>query len=242
MPGINGFRLCQRLRAHPGLQLTPVIFVTRRGDVEQRVRGLQVGGNDYLAKPFEPDELVARVQSHLVRLAELRELALRDGLTRCYNNRYFKRRLEQELSRAGRHQNTFSVAMIDIDHFKRINDAYGHPAGDAVLVRLASTLVAAVRSHDVVTRYGGEEFGVILIEAAGADAELVSNRLRERVQLQRFELPALAGERPLTVNCTLSIGIASYRKGDTSASLVQRADTALYEAKNAGRNRVWLSP
>jgi diguanylate cyclase (GGDEF)-like protein len=237
MPGMDGFRLCQRLRAHPGLQITPVIFVTRKGDVEQRVRGLSVGGNDYVAKPFEPQELVARVRSHLQRLAELRELALRDGLTRCYNNKYFKRRLEQELSRAGRHHNTLTVAMIDIDHFKRINDSYGHPAGDAVLARLASILNASVRSHDVVARYGGEEFGIILIEAAAVEAGVVANRLRERIQLHRFEVPAVNGD-PLTVSCTVSIGLASFQKGDTAASVLQRADTALYEAKNAGRNRV----
>jgi diguanylate cyclase (GGDEF)-like protein len=241
MPGMDGFRLCQRLRAHSGLQLTPVIFVTRKGNVEQRVRGLQVGGNDYLAKPFDAEELVARVRSHLQRLSGLRELALRDGLTGCYNNQYFKRRLEQELSRADRHHGTVAVAMIDIDHFKRINDGYGHPAGDAVLAQLASILIAAVRSHDVVARYGGEEFGIILVEAGPGEAELVSNRLRERVQLRRFEVPASHGEQPRTASCTLSLGIASFRKGDTAASLLQRADTALYAAKRAGRNRVWVA-
>src|SRR3954464_5973099 len=241
MPGMDGFRLCQRLRAHSGLQLTPVIFVTRKGNVEQRVRGLQVGGNDYLAKPFDAEELVARVRSHLQRLSGLRELALRDGLTGCYNNQYFKRRREQELSRADRHQGTVAVAMIDIDHFKRINDGYGHPAGDAVLAQLASILIAAVRSHDVVARYGGEEFGIILVEAGPGEAELVSNRLRERVQLRRFEVPASHGEQPRTASCTLSLGIASFRKGDTAASLLQRADTALYEGKRARRNRVWVA-
>jgi diguanylate cyclase (GGDEF)-like protein len=237
MPRMDGFRLCQRLRAHPGLQITPVIFVTRKGDVEQRVRGLSVGGNDYVAKPFEPQELVARVRSHLQRLAELRELALRDGLTRCYNNEYFKRRLDQELSRAARHQKPLTVAMLDIDHFKRINDSYGHPAGDVVLARLASILNASVRSHDVVARYGGEEFGIILVETGAEEATVVANRLRERVQAHRFEAPGQLGE-PLVLSCTVSIGLADFRKSDTPVTLLQRADAALYHAKNAGRNRV----
>jgi diguanylate cyclase (GGDEF)-like protein len=190
-----------------------------------------------VAKPFEPQELVARVRSHLQRLAELRELALRDGLTRCYNNKYFKRRLEQELSRAGRHPSSLTVAMLDIDHFKRINDSYGHPAGDVVLSRLASILNASVRSHDVVARYGGEEFGIILIEAGAVEAAVVANRLRERVQGHRFEVPGQMGE-PLAVSCTVSMGLADFRKGDNPVSLLQRADAALYHAKNAGRNRV----
>jgi diguanylate cyclase (GGDEF)-like protein len=237
MPRMDGFRLCQQLRTHPGLQITPVIFVTRKGDVEQRVRGLSVGGNDYLAKPFEPRELVARVRSHLQRLAELRELALRDGLTRCYNNKYFKRRLDQELSRASRHQNPLTVAMLDIDHFKRINDSYGHPAGDVVLARLASILNASVRSHDVVARYGGEEFGLLLVEAGAEEAAVVADRLRERVQAHRFEVPGQLGE-PLALSCTVSMGLADFRQGDSPVTLLQRADAALYHAKNAGRNRV----
>ena len=241
MPQMDGFRLCQRVRAHPGLQLTPIIFVTRKGDVEQRVRGLQVGGNDYVAKPFEPQELVARVRSHLHRLAELRELAIRDGLTRCYNNKYFKMRLEQEISRARRYKTELTLGMLDVDHFKRINDGYGHPAGDAVLSHLASILTASVRSTDVVARYGGEEFGFLLVEAAAPEAEIITNRLRERVAQHRFEVPAVDGDM-LTLGCTVSIGLAQFREPDNQSTLLQRADSALYEAKNSGRNRVWVAP
>ena len=241
MPQIDGFRLCQRVRAHQRLQLMPIIFVTRKGDVEQRVRGLQVGGNDYLAKPFEPPELVARVRSHLQRLSELRELAIRDGLTRCYNHKYFKGRLEQEATQARKHRTDLTVGMLDVDHFKRINDAYGHPAGDAVLFHLASIITASVRSTDVVARYGGEEFAFLLVDAAGEEANILTQRLRERIARHRFEVPALNGE-PLKLNCTVSIGLASLKPEETTAALLQRADTALYEAKNTGRNRVWVAP
>jgi diguanylate cyclase (GGDEF)-like protein len=241
MPQMDGFRLCQRVRAHPGLQLVPIIFVTRKGDVEQRVRGLQVGGNDYVSKPFEPQELVARVRSHLQRLSELRELAIRDGLTRCYNNKYFKMRLEQEMGRARRYTTALTLGMLDVDHFKKINDGYGHPAGDAVLVHLASILTASVRSSDVVARYGGEEFGFILVESAAPEATIIVNRLRERVARHRFEVPALAGD-PITLNATVSIGLAAFQPADTLHTFLQRADSALYEAKNSGRNRVWVAP
>ena len=241
MPGMDGFRLCQRVRAHPGLQTTPIVFVTRKGDVEQRVRGLQVGGNDYVAKPFEPQELVARVRSHIKSLADLRELAIRDGLTRCFNNKYFKLRLEQEVARARRYQTALTVGMLDVDHFKRINDGYGHPAGDAVLAHLASILGASVRSTDVVARYGGEEFGFLLVEAGAAEAEIITNRLRERVAQHRFEAPAVGGD-VLALSCTVSIGLAAFKPADTPASLLQRTDGALYEAKNGGRNRVSVAP
>jgi len=205
------------------------------------VRGLQVGGNDYVAKPFEPQELVARVRSHLQRLSELRELAIRDGLTRCYNHKYFKGRLEVEIGRSRRYRTGLTVGMLDVDHFKRINDAYGHPAGDAVLSHMASLVTASVRSSDVVARYGGEEFGFLLIDAAVEEATIITQRLGERIARHRFEVPALNGE-PLTLNCTVSIGLASLKPEETSGAFLQRADGALYEAKNSGRNRVWVAP
>lgn len=237
MPEQDGFDLCRRIRAHPSLALTPIIFVTRKGDVDQRVRGLQVGGNDYVAKPFEPQELVARVRSHLQRLSELREMAVRDGLTRCYNNKYFKARIEQELIRTRRYGNELTLGMLDIDHFKQVNDSFGHPAGDAVLAHLASLLTASVRSTDVVARFGGEEFGFLLIESATSEAAIITDRLRERIEKHQFVVPSLSGG-DLTIACTVSIGLASVHHGDTPQTLLARADAALFEAKQNGRNQV----
>ncbi|MBS2021428.1 MAG: diguanylate cyclase [Deltaproteobacteria bacterium] len=241
MPEQDGFELCRRIRTHPALQLTPIIFVTRKGDVEQRVRGLQMGGNDYVAKPFEPQELVARVRSHLQRLAELREMAIRDGLTRCFNSKYFKSRLETEIIRARRYGSELTLGILDVDHFKRINDTFGHPAGDAVLAHLASLLTASVRSTDVVARYGGEEFGIMLIEAAVPEAAIIINRLRERIARHQFVVPALAGG-DLNVSCTVSIGLASLRPGEEMGPILARSDAALLEAKHNGRNQVRVAP
>jgi diguanylate cyclase (GGDEF)-like protein len=239
MPKVDGFDLCRRVRSHPALQFTPVIFVTRKGDVEQRVRGLEVGGNDYIAKPFEPQELIARVRSHLIRLAALREVAIRDGLTRCYNHKYFKVRLAQEIARAKRYQSALTIGMLDVDHFKTVNDSYGHIAGDAVLAHLSGIVVASVRSTDVVGRYGGEEFGLLLVQAGAEEAAIITNRLRERVAGQRFPLPELpSGPAALDIPVTVSIGVAQLIDDDDLESLLHRADQALYEAKAAGRNQV----
>ena len=237
MPGVDGFDLCRRVRTHPALQFTPIIFVTRKGDVEQRVRGLEVGGNDYIAKPFEPQELVARVRSHLQRLAALRDMAIRDGLTRCYNHKYFKMRLEQEIARARRYTVELALAMLDIDHFKRINDSHGHPAGDAALVHMANLIGFSVRSTDVVARYGGEEFGILLVQAGEAEASIITNRIRDRIVAHKFALPTTGGEvvqEPVTV----SIGVTRFNFDDSLQSFLDRADRALYEAKNNGRNQV----
>ena len=230
---VDGFDVCRRVRANPALQLVPVVFVTRRGDVEQRVRGLQVGGNDYLAKPFEAPELVARVRSHISRLSALREMAIRDGLTRCYNHKYFKMRLEQEMVRARRYRSPLSLGLLDVDHFKRVNDTHGHPSGDAVLAHLASLLIASVRSSDIVARYGGEEFAFVLVEAGAPEAAIVAERMRARVEAHEFEVPVGARLR-----ASASIGLAEAIPQESAAALLQRADAALYEAKAQGRNRV----
>jgi diguanylate cyclase (GGDEF)-like protein len=239
MPDLDGFELCRRIRAHPAMQFTPIIFVTRRDDLDERVRGLEVGGNDYIAKPFEPLELVARIRSHLARLAALREMAIRDGLTRCYNHKYFKERLVQEIQRSRRYNSPLAIGMLDIDNFKRVNDDHGHIAGDAVLAHLSDVVVASVRSTDVVARYGGEEFGILLVQSGAAEAAIVTNRLRERVANQRFAMPEPGSSaEPAEIPITVSIGVAQLAPDDEIDTLLSRADVALYEAKAAGRNQV----
>jgi diguanylate cyclase (GGDEF)-like protein len=244
MPGIDGFELCRRTREHPALQFTPIIFVTRKAEVEQRVRGLEVGGNDYIAKPFEPQELVARVRSHLGRLAALREMAVRDGLTRCYNHKFFRLRLNQEISRALRYEQALSLAMLDVDRFKNVNDTYGHRAGDAVLSQLASIIVASVRATDMVARYGGEEFAMLMVAAGSEEARIVCGRLRERIAKFPFRFSTTDRDegREVDIEVTVSIGVAEVAsKSETLETLLGRADGALYAAKQDGRNCVRIA-
>ena len=241
MPALDGFELCRRVREHPALQFTPIIFVTRKGELEERVRGLEVGANDYIAKPFEPQELVARVRSHLNRLAALREMAIRDGLTQCYNHKFFRLRVGQEVARAHRYGAPLAVAMIDVDRFKNVNDTYGHRAGDMVLSHLGGIVVASVRATDVVARYGGEEFAILMVQAGADEARIVCGRLRERIAGHRFLFsPDDQGRaQEVAISITVSIGIAQLAaKPDSVEALLGRADSALYEAKRAGRDCV----
>ncbi|HEY3447629.1 MAG TPA: diguanylate cyclase [Myxococcales bacterium] len=235
MPGIDGFDLCRRVRAHPAMQLTPIIFVTRKGDVDQRVAGLEAGGNDYIAKPFEPQELVARVRSHLQRLSALRDMAIRDGLTRCYNHKYFKVRLNQEIARCRRYKCGLALGLLDVDHFKAINDTHGHQVGDVVLAQLGNLVQATVRATDVVARYGGDEFGMLFVEAGAKEANAITVRLLERIAAHRT--PVDESGAP-SIPVTVSVGVTHLVADDTMETLIRRTDAALYEAKANGRNQV----
>jgi diguanylate cyclase (GGDEF)-like protein len=162
------------------------------------------------------------------------EAALRDGLTAAYNNRYFAERLDKELAFAQRHKAALSLIMLDVDHFKSVNDTFGHPAGDAVLISLAKLALDTLRKEDVFARYGGEEFAVICRGVDVKSATIVAERLRELVEARRF---AHEGRE---VRVTVSVGVAGYPETpvDTPAALIAAADDALYEAKLGGRNRV----
>jgi diguanylate cyclase (GGDEF)-like protein len=240
MPKLDGFEVCSQMRKDASLHLTPIIFLTHHGDVERRVRGLSMGGSDYVQKPFEARELVARVRAHLLHAGEYRELTIRDSLTRCYTTEYFKARLDQELARAKRYKSRLVLGLLDIDGFKRINDSYGHAAGDAVLAKLSAMVTSSLRSSDVVARYAGDEFAFLIIEAAPADALAACNRLRESVGHTAFELPETAGGG-MRVTTTVSIGLAMYREGDSAHDVLLRADGTLFDAKQQGRNCVLMS-
>jgi diguanylate cyclase (GGDEF)-like protein len=146
-------------------------------------------------------------------------------------------RLDQEIARARRYTVELGLAMLDIDHFKQINDAHGHPAGDAGLVHMANLIGLSVRSTDVVARYGGEEFGILLIQAGEAESAIITNRIRERIIAHKFALPSTTGEM-VQVPVTVSIGVTQFNFEDSLQTFLERADKALYEAKNNGRNQV----
>jgi diguanylate cyclase (GGDEF)-like protein len=236
MPDPNGFEVCRRLKLNETLHSIPVIFLTGAGSTEEKIRGLELGAIDYVTKPFDPAELRARVRAALrmkFMIDLLAKKAQIDALTGLWNRRYFDQRLDAEISLANRARRPLAVIMLDLDHFKSINDQYGHPMGDEVLRRIGHLLVESVRTEDVVCRYGGEEFAIIVPNAAGGVGEL-PERLRKRIESENF---VFAGT-PSKV--TASIGVASCA-GKVELSIVQAADTALYRAKQGGRNRVEIA-
>ena len=243
MPDMDGFQVCEELRRDPHTHEIPVIFVTVRDAPEDKVTGLRIG-NDYITKPFDATELGARIDSALRtrRLQEelqkkneqLQELSIRDQLTGLYNRRYLMERLHEEVARVKRYRYALTLLMMDIDHFKQINDRYGHLQGDRVLQELAQILRASARAVDFVARYGGEEFVMVAPNVDGSGGIILAERIR--LAVEQHEFPCHEG----VLRITISIGLASVRGQEVTdeTDLLNRADKALYEAKERGRNRV----
>jgi diguanylate cyclase (GGDEF)-like protein len=245
MPQLDGYKLAQMFKRDTAF--TPIILLTALDDLDSKRRGLSAGADEFLTKPVNAIELQIRMSSMLriKRLAEqlewanknLAELATIDGLTGLVNRRVIDLRLAEEFKRARRYQHPLGCILVDIDHFKAVNDDYGHPAGDRVLVEVASAIRESVRSTDVVARYGGEEFIVILPETSAASGRIVAERIRLAIDTKTS---AKASENMPSV--TASLGVASSELGIASErELVQHADQALYRAKREGRNRVMLA-
>ena len=234
---LDGFEILSRLKSDEVTSDAAVIFLSASASTEARVRGLDLGAIDFVAKPFEAAELRARVRSALRIRQLVRMLAQKariDGLTGLWNRSYFDRRLEEEVSECRRSGRPVTLILADIDHFKRINDEFGHPVGDSVIERFASILSTG-RQSDVPCRYGGEEFGLILPGVSAASAIEVAERIRRRLSEERWP-----GRDRLQV--TASFGIADLdgcRSGGDAVALVAAADDALYRAKSAGRDRVY---
>ena len=244
MPGIDGLKFLALLQSREDLRDKPVIMLTSHTDVATKVRGLESGASDYITKPFEPQELIARLKVHLQLKTlqdELRrsnrllmELSQTDPLTRLCNRRSLTEMLENELSRCLRNLAPCSLIMCDIDHFKQVNDEYGHQAGDDVLVKVADLLREQLRPYDLAARYGGEEFCLVLPETNLAHATEVAERIRQ--EIQGFKFTGNLG----TLKLTISLGVAtiSGNREISEDELIRMADEALYLAKNSGRNRV----
>jgi diguanylate cyclase (GGDEF)-like protein len=236
MPSSDGFDVCRRLKAEQATNAIPIIFVTGASTTDQKVRGLDLGASDYITKPFDPAELRARVRSSL-RTKYLMDLlsrkAMIDGLTGLWNRAYFDHRLAAELSLARRTGRPVSCIMADLDHFKSINDNYGHNIGDEVLRETARILLEAVRTEDVVCRYGGEEFAIIAPNTAAKGGAELAERLR--VVLDGH---MTIGRHDVVTAC--SLGVAEMRP-DPEPTVVELADDALYRAKRGGRNRVEIA-
>jgi len=244
MPGINGPEVCRRLRRLDGRPYVYTLLLTARGQKEDLVRGLEAGADDYLVKPFDAVELKARLNvgrrilglqnELLAACAALQERASRDALTDLWNHGAILDILQREYTRARREGLPFALAMADLDHFKRVNDSHGHPAGDAVLRETARRIRASLRRYDAVGRYGGEEF-LIVVPGLGRPAGL---DLAERLRLSVAERPVAFEGRPIPVSVSVGLTVAGPHDGVDPAALLQAADAALYRAKHAGRNRV----
>ena len=238
MPGLDGLAVCQQLKADPVLANIPVIFVTACMDPADETRALEAGGVDFITKPVNPMVVRARVKTHLTLKAQedfLRSLVFVDGLTGVANRRRFDEALLSEWRQCQRAGTPLALLMIDIDHFKRYNDHYGHPTGDACLQQVAAVLKAAMqRACDLVARYGGEEFVCLLPGCDQAPALAKAQALQAALAAQGIAHEA----SPTAAWVTLSIGVAvaQPQAGGSPAALVAAADAALYSAKHRGRN------
>ncbi len=245
--GEDGLRLCSQLRAHEETRHVPILLVLEEENLSQLAKGLDIGVTDYLVKPIDPNELRARCKTQIKRrryhdrltdmLKKSVALAYTDPLTGVYNRRYMNAHLDRAIMEIAETAKPVSALMFDIDHFKKVNDTYGHASGDEVLKVLAKRVSDAVRDFDMLARYGGEEFVVIMPSASSEQAFTVAERLRTRVGDKPIEVPGSA--EPLTI--TISVGVATTSDPmEMADSLLARADTALYDAKSMGRNCVCI--
>lgn len=239
MPKMDGFELIKRVRSNPALKSLYIILITARIQEGDRVRGLDLGADDYITKPFSFSELLARVrvgarvvqyQQHLEHQTQV------DALTGLFNRRAFEKKIQEEFERARRYQTPLSVLIFDIDNFKSINDTYGHHGGDAALVKIAETLREITRQSDFSARYGGEEFVMILPQTDRDSALQVAGKIHGAIRELSF------GTMTHPFKLTISVGVSSTTVQNYSAwrDMLADADRALYTAKKAGKDRVEL--
>lgn len=232
MPGCNGMELARIIRQMDAFVSIPIVFLSAESNFDKQLLAMGLGADDFLTKPIQPEHLVSSISSRVKRSLKLRSFMVRDSLTGLLNHTAFKDQMDREVAQAKRRGKPLSFAMVDIDHFKRVNDTYGHPAGDRVIVSLSRLLKQRLRETDMVGRYGGEEFAVILSNTGGAEAAKVLDAIRQDFA----QLRHLADGKEFSV--TFSCGVADISHTGDPAKLCDAADKALYQAKRDGRNRV----
>ncbi len=244
LPDMDGVVLAHELKSNPDFRTRYIIMLTGEDEQEDKIEGLELGADDYITKPFQYPELLARIRAgkRIVDLQkELMEtnrrlelLSITDGLTKLHNHRFFQDELARAFEESHRYQRPLSLAMIDIDFFKKVNDTWGHAVGDEVLKGTAALFRDSVRSTDLVARYGGEEFAVMMPETPLPDGITFAEKIRHLIEATPMKTQV--GSLPLTV----SIGVASVPQTriHSSKELIVAADKALYRAKKGGRNQV----
>jgi diguanylate cyclase (GGDEF)-like protein len=244
LPDMDGAVLCHEVKSIPEFRARYVIMLTGEDEQEDKVQGLELGADDYITKPFQSPELLARIRAGK-RIVDLQKelletnkrlelLSITDGLTKLFNHRHLQDELARAFQESERYQRPLSLAIIDLDFFKKINDSYGHAVGDEVLKAVSQMFRESIRATDLVARYGGEEFAVMMPETELNDAIVFAEKIRSMVE----ETPIQATPGPL--NVTVSIGVASvpHSRIHHAKELVVAADKALYRAKKNGRNQV----
>jgi diguanylate cyclase (GGDEF)-like protein len=247
MPKLTGPEACRKIRTGSQEPYVYVVLLTARDDKEHVIEGLEAGADDYLTKPCNPLELKVRLragqrvidlQRELIQAREkLRYEAMHDALTGLLNRSAVMSRLEQELARSARLESHVSVIMTDLDHFKAVNDTYGHAAGDSVLREASRRLKCAIRTYDVVGRVGGEEFLYVGSECGNRDGRSVAERLRRMVAAGPVQVPG----HMIKISGSFGVASTEQRAGATAEQLLRAADAALYRAKQGGRDRVELA-
>ena len=235
MPEMDGYEVCKRLKEDEESKNIPVIFITAKGDIEDVVKGFEAGAVDFIMKPFRQEEVLARVRTHLTLSAALKKLiqdSETDPLTGLFNRRTFLKRIDNEAARFKRSQKPFSILFGDIDFFKKINDTFGHAAGDAVLVSISKLLDTEKREIDQISRWGGEEFLILLPETDIKGAVQLGNKIREKISAQSIM------HEGKEIKVTMSFGASIYNGETPIDKTIDLADQRLYLAKESGRNKV----
>lgn len=256
MPGMDGYEVCSQLKADDRTKDIPIIFLSALHEVLDKVKAFKAGGVDYIAKPFQAEEVLARVRTHLTIQAQqkallmqneellrknaliteqtqkLELLATRDFLTGLSNRRDFLNRAGQEEKRFKRTHRSFALILLDVDHFKKVNDTYGHACGDKVLAHVSRGLENALRAQDILARWGGEEFICLLPETGADGAQCAAEKIRSDIESLGHD--DIDGDGSITV----TLGVCMYDGSCDIEACIRRADEALYRGKNQGRNQV----
>jgi len=240
----DGIQLCTHLRSQEKTRNTPLLIIIEDDKPDLLVKALDMGINDYLVTPIDSNEVIARVKIQVRRKKyqdalqanqqQSLEMAVRDGLTGLYNRRYFDTHVERMLQSSKDNGKPLSLMILDMDHFKEVNDTHGHQSGDEVLKQLSELIMKSVRPSDLVARYGGEEFVVVMPSTDLKNSSYVGERIRKIIESTPFDIPVDPGK----INKTVSIGLAVSIPDDDSNKVIERADKALYHVKNTGRNKV----